>query len=329
MNILPNEIISQIAGELKGKDIVNFFLSSKRFYSICDDVFWKNKIFKEFPQNQICENLKKQYLKNFFGFFTLILMESSHSIDISIKGLFECNVDILMTNYSTDREEALSTIKKDLLPTICSINYPEINVIFLSLSYLLKYNDSIRLLDGSTSQHTDCLSNSISSKEFLSIKNINKEYYKYTIFGKRVKCGGSNSSPRNIYAFIVSYTYLWFDDKCCKTLTETNLIFLDFFETRDDIIEFVNGCGIRSIISDFRRIDREKNILKNGDEYGYIISRLPLHLKEKNKVSFDTDILFDKYHRQTNFEIIEMPLENRKTLKSKHYRPEDTLFNSM
>lgn len=386
MNILPNEILSQIAGELKGKDIVNFFLTSKRFYSICDYVFWKNKIFKEFPQTQICEDLKKEYilpktpyncvegvifykkqhikeeyyrneyykkeyLKNFFGFFTLILMERCGGINMSLKTLFNCKIDILMTNYSTDREEALSTIKKELIPTICSTNFPETNIISLSPSYLLKYNDTQRLLNGSVPQYTTdylppsvpfkyqpkadlqikdlksegILSNSINSKEFLSIKSRNQEYYKYIIFGQRVKC--NVNTPRKIFAFVVSYTYLWFDNKCCKTLSETILIFLDFFETRDGIIEFVNGYGIRHIISDFCRIDREKNILKNGDEYGYIISRLPLELKEKNKVVFDTDILFDKYHRQTNFEIIEMPLENRKTLKSKHYRPKDILFN--
>lgn len=316
MNILPNEIVSQIAGELKGNDIVNFFLTSKRFYSICDDVFWKNKILKEFPQSQICEDLKKEYLKNFFGFFTLILMESSHSIDISIKRLFECNVDILMTNYSTDREEALSTIKKDLLPTICSINYPEIyGIIPLSPSYLLKYNDARRLLDGSASQYTDYLSNNINSKEFLSIKNRIKGYYKYTIFGKRVKCG-NNTTPRKIYAFVATNTYWWNCRKTTDTYIETVLNFLDFFKTREDIIKFVSGYGMCNIISIFHN----KNIIINKNEYDYITLSLPNYLKKRDKVGFDAckaySIFGDIYDRRSDFEIIEIPLENRKVLKT-------------
>ena len=50
MNDLPNEIIYEIALLLDGEDIISFLLTSKEILNVIgDDVFWKKKLTKDYP----------------------------------------------------------------------------------------------------------------------------------------------------------------------------------------------------------------------------------------------------------------------------------------
>ena len=285
---LPNEILTLIAVNLKGKDILAFEEVSKRFRSIClQPSLWRNKIYNEFDII-VDQPSKRDYLETYFYvYFSIVCITTNfninnlHEIGKNVHGnRYNNNFSIFCVDLSNNRDNVYANLRKRLIPTegevlvldnslnsgICGLNSSNINKLFQNKSTCFCGENKC---------------NAIWENEL----TLNKQCglpCSYTINGKRIK----RRSPF-VYVFVVILSHCeQFLDVYNHSPWWSHLRYINFFNTKEEIVKWMESGGLGetsssinndgtnykidygSYVNSYTYIELTNNIINNSEKEG-------------------------------------------------------------
>lgn len=278
---LPFEILSMIAENLIGNNILAFERISRLFYEICNQpVFWKRKIINEFPGEITLDSqsldFKRMYLEYcFYTWFSIGLLQGNfdeiETFQILCRNVY-CKITdidyfcIFNTTLANSKKQMYKVLHQKMTPPenkVLALKsytgkndtiHPEndIYVPYLDkdeIDYLLSKNTNCSLV--STNQQS-CVNTKESEISHLMIIN-GSEFYNmnFHVLGRRIK--------RDLdYVFALVSIYFSSSEydlnpDGSQVPDDSKLNFIDFFESTEEIVKWMNNGNLAKtsdIISD-------------------------------------------------------------------------------
>jgi hypothetical protein len=290
---LPIEILSMIAENLVGNDILVFERTSKLFYEICKQpVFWKRKIINEFPGeitlNSQSLDFKRMYLEYcFYTWFSVCILQGNfdeiETFQILCRNVY-CKITdieyfcIFNTTLANSKKQMYKVLHQKMTPpenkVLALKSYTGENDIYVpyldkdEIDYLLSENTNCSLV--STNQQS-CVNTKESEISHLMIIN-GSEFYNmnFHVLGRRIK--------REL-DYVFALVSIYFSSNECdvnpdgsQIPDDSKLNFIDFFESTEEIVEWMNNGNLvktSDIISDDDGRYKITNYGIGGEYYTY------------------------------------------------------------